>query len=110
VYFDTSYVAKFYLREAESDRVRELVRNADTIHSSAWTVAEFHSVLHRRVREGSASIDYARRLAALFLKDAQAGLWNLVPVREGLLRRTSALMVSAPQGHFYGPPTPSTSR
>ena len=38
MYFDTSYIAKFYFNEPESSRVREVVRNADAIYSSlsAW--------------------------------------------------------------------------
>jgi predicted nucleic acid-binding protein len=100
VYFDTSYVAKFYLREPESDRVRDLVRNADAIHSSVWALAEFYAVLHRRVREGSASSAYVRDLALRFLDHVEGGLWTLVPVGEALFRRTSALILSAPGNLF----------
>lgn len=66
MYFDTSYIAKFYFNEPESARVRELVRTADTIHSSLWALAEFHAVLHRRLREGSASPGDARDLSSRF--------------------------------------------
>ena len=45
MYFDTSYIAKFYFNEPESSRVRDLVRNADTIYASLWALAEFHAVL-----------------------------------------------------------------
>jgi predicted nucleic acid-binding protein len=62
VYLDTSYIAKFYFNEPESPRVRELVRKADTIHSSLWALAEFHAVIHRRLREGSLSLSDAHDL------------------------------------------------
>lgn len=39
MYFDTSYIAKFYFNEPGSPRVRELVRKADGIHSSLWASA-----------------------------------------------------------------------
>jgi uncharacterized protein len=100
VYFDTSYIAKFYFNERESSRVRELVRKADTIYSSLWALAEFHSVLHRRLREGVSSQSDTRELAARFSKHIENGLWNLIPVNEALLRRTSALMISAPRDLF----------
>jgi predicted nucleic acid-binding protein len=100
VYFDTSYIAKFYFNEPESQRVRELVRKADVIHSSFWALAEFHAVLHRRLREGAASPTDARDLASRFSEHVQDGLWNLVPVGEALLRRTSARMLSAPNDLF----------
>ncbi|HYL35494.1 MAG TPA: type II toxin-antitoxin system VapC family toxin [Bryobacteraceae bacterium] len=100
MYFDTSYIAKFYFNEPASRRVRELVRKADAIHSSVWALVEFHAVLHRRLREGATSLRDARELAARFSEHIQDGLWNLVPVGEALLRRTSARMISAPRNLF----------
>jgi predicted nucleic acid-binding protein len=100
VYFDTSYIAKFYFNEPESPRVRELVRKAGVIHSSLWALAEFHAVLHRRMREGASSPRDGRELAVRFSEHIGDGLWNLVPVTEALLRRTSALMVSGPRDLF----------
>jgi len=100
VYFDTSYIAKFYFNEPESPRVRELVRKADVIHSSLWALAEFHAVLHRRMREGALRPIDVRKLALHFSEHIEAGLWNFIPVSQALLRRTSALLVSAPPGLF----------
>ena len=100
MYLDTSYIAKFYFNETESPRVRELVRGADAIHSSLWAFAEFHAVIHRRLREGSSSPGDARDLATRFSAHVEEGLWNFIPITEALLRRTSALMVSAPRDLF----------
>ena len=100
MYFDTSYIAKFYFNEPGSPRVRELVRKADSIHSSLWALAEFHAVLHRRLREGASSPSDARELASRFSQHIEDGLWNLIQVNEALLRRTSALMLSAPRDLF----------
>jgi uncharacterized protein len=97
VYFDTSYIAKFYFNEPDSTRVRALVRKADAIQSSLWALAEFHAVLHRRIREGALSPSDARELALRFSGHVEDGLWNLIPVTEALLRRTSALIVSGPR-------------
>ena len=100
MYLDTSYIAKFYFNEPESPRVRKLVRSADVIHSSLWALAEFHAVIHRRLREGLSSPSDARELASRFSEHVREGLWNLIPVHEALLRRTSALLVSAPHDLF----------
>jgi uncharacterized protein len=100
VYLDTSYIAKFYFNEPESTRVRKLVRTAEAIHSSLWALAEFHAVIHRRLREGASSPIDARDLASRFSEHIDEGLWNLVPVNDALLRRTSALMISAPRDLF----------
>ena len=100
MYLDTSYIAKFYFNEPESPRVRELVRKADALHSSLWALAEFHAVIHRRLREGLLSLNDAHDLASHLSEHIEQGLWNLIPVTEALLRRTSALMISAPRDLF----------
>jgi len=100
VYLDTSYIAKFYFNEPDSARVRKLVRGADAIYSSLWAAAEFHAVVHRRLREGSASPKDAHALASRFFEHVEEGLWKLIPLNEALLRRTSTLMVSAPVNLF----------
>ena len=100
MYFDTTYIAKFYFNEPESPRVRAVVRRADAVYSSLWAFAEFHAVLHRRVREGGLSHGDARDLSSRFSEHIEARLWNLIPVTEALLRRTSALMLSAPHDLF----------
>lgn len=100
MYLDTCYIAKFYFNEPESPQVRELVRQGEAIYSSLWALAEFHAVIHRRVREGSSSLSDAREVASRFSNHVAEGLWNLIPVSEALLRRTSALMVSAPRDLF----------
>ena len=52
------------------------------------------------MREGASSPGDARELARRFSEHIEGGLWNLIPVNEALLRRTSALMVSAPRDLF----------
>ncbi len=100
MYFDTSYIAKFYLNEPASVRVRDIVRKADFIQSTAWAFAEFHAVLVRHVRENALSPAEARHLAARFSDHVADGLWNLIPVSESLLRRTAVLMLAAPDDVF----------
>jgi predicted nucleic acid-binding protein len=71
-----------------------------SIQSSVWALAELHTVLHRRLREGILSLKDVRELASGFFRHIEDGLWNLIPVNEALLRRASALMVSAPRDLF----------
>lgn len=100
MYLDTSYIAKFYFNEPESPRVRELVRTAPIVHSSLWALAEFHGVVHRRVREGFLPATVAHEISSRFYLHVQEGLWKLIPVHEALLRRTSALIIAAPPALF----------
>ena len=100
MYLDTCYIAKFYLNEPDSSQVRDLVRKAGTLYSSVWAMAEYHAVLHRRSREGGTTPGDTRDLSLCFFEHLEDGLWNLVPVNEALLRRTSSLIASAPPGLF----------
>jgi predicted nucleic acid-binding protein len=100
MYFDTAYIAKFYFNEVDSTRVRDLVRKADVIHTSLWAFAEFHAVAHRHAREGVISSRDARTIALRFSAHIEEGFWTMIPVTEALLRRTSALIVSAPARLF----------
>jgi predicted nucleic acid-binding protein len=52
------------------------------------------------VREGSSTPYDARELSIRFAGHIQEGLWKLVSVNQALLRRTSALIVSAPPDLF----------
>lgn len=96
MYLDTSYIAKFYLDEPESERVRALVQKAGVIRSSSWALPEFHAVLHRQVREAGYSPAMVRQISSQFSEHIEAGLWDLMPVGEALLRRSGALILSAP--------------
>lgn len=100
MYLDTSYIAKFYFNEPESSLVRDLVQKADFLQSSMWALAEFHSVIHRRLREGASSLSDGLALASRFSEHIEAGLWNLIPINDALLRRTSALIIRAPRELF----------
>jgi predicted nucleic acid-binding protein len=100
VYFDSSYVIKFYLNEPESLKIRQMVQNAGFIRSSLWTLAEFHSALHRNVREGLIPASEARVLSQDFFEHIETGVWELVPVNRHLLERVSARLLSAPKDVF----------
>ncbi len=100
MYFDTSYIAKYYLNEPESPKVRRLVQSADVIHSSLWAFTEFHAVLHQRMREGYITAAEVRDSVKDFSEQIEAGLWELAPVTPALLRRTATLIAAAPRDLF----------
>lgn len=54
IYVDTSFIAPFYIQEATSETVEEILLNLPTqeLAISDWTVVEFASLLSRRVRMG----------------------------------------------------------
>ncbi len=110
MYFDTCYIAKFYLNESESPRVRKLVRESGAIFSSLWVLTkwvltkwaftEFQAVVHRQMREGTITPSQAAGTLARFTGHVDDGLWHLIPVTGAMLRRTAALIAAAPPQCF----------
>ena len=96
MYLDSAYVAKYYVNEPDAEAVRKLIRKAAGVCSSAWALAEVTCVFHRHVREGSLTPAQGRELIDLFREHAEAGLWNLMPVTNTLLRTTAMLIRGLP--------------
>ena len=96
MYLDAAYIAKFYVNERDSDAVRDLIRAADSLLSSAWSLGEVMCAFHRHMREGSLTAAHYHELARAFLKHVDDGVWTLIPVGDALLKRMSALISAAP--------------
>jgi predicted nucleic acid-binding protein len=96
MYVDSAYVAKYYVNEPDAAAVRKLIQSASYVCTSAWAVAEVTCVFHRHMREGSLSVEQGRELMDLFRSHVDDELWSLIPVSEGLLKRTATLVRSLP--------------
>lgn len=96
MYLDSAYIAKFYVNERDSAAVRDLIRSADILQSSAWATGEVACAFHRHMREGSLSLEQFRQLLGAFLDHVEAGFWTLLPVDDKLLSRTALLIGSMP--------------
>lgn len=96
LYFDSAYIAKCYLNEADGPGVRELARSASGLYSSALCVAELACVFHRQVREGSIAPSLAAVLRGYFLEDIKNEVWALIPVTDLLLHRVEFLTRNLP--------------
>jgi predicted nucleic acid-binding protein len=96
MYLDSAYIAKFYVNEWDSAAVRTVIRSADSLTSSAWSLGEVCCVFHRHFREGSLTASQCHELMKAFLRHAESGVWSLLPVTEVLLKRMTALVRSAP--------------
>ena len=90
LYLDSAYLAKCYLTEPDSARVRKLAHGAEGLYSSAWSVAELACVFHRYVREGLLHPRQSAKLRLIFLEDLRNLVWVLLPVTESLLRRVES--------------------
>ncbi len=88
IYFDSAYLAKFYLEEPETDAVRARAASAGEIGCCVLGRVEVVSVFHRQWREKSRTKAEFRALLDQFEADCDAGLWNWFPL-------TSAIQTSA---------------
>ena len=100
MYLDSAYIAKFYVNERDSKPVRKLIAAADSLVSSAWSLAEVTCVFHRHMREGSLTSPQCRELARAFSKHIDQGVWTLIPVTDSILKRMSLLLASAPSSVY----------
>ena len=96
MYLDSAYIAKYYVNEPDAAAVRKAIRRASHLCSSALALAEVTCVFHRHAREGSLTSAQGHELIDLFRDHADSGIWNLFPVTESLLRRTSLLIRGVP--------------
>src|SRR5436190_1307309 len=97
MYLDTAYIAKYYLPEPDSQRVRKVVDAAEALISSAISLGEMASVLHRQMRDGNMTRPEVQLVIDTFLRHVDAGLWTLIPISEGLLRQASLFVTTAPE-------------
>jgi predicted nucleic acid-binding protein len=100
MYLDSAYIAKFYVNEADSRAVRELIAAADSLVSSAWAMGEVSCLLHRHMRENRLTQRQLRELLDAFRRHASQEVWTLLPVTSRTLQKVASLVRAAPAGVY----------
>ncbi len=85
IYLDAVYIAKFYVDEPDSERVRNFLSTAQPAASCLHAMAEVASVFHRKLREGTVPQADFDNFCAQFEADCEAGLWTWLPLPESLV-------------------------
>lgn len=96
-YFDSAYIAKFYVDESDSAAVRRLAESLGRVHCCAFGRVEVASVFRRKWREGAFSEQAFRAVSAQFADDCSGGLWTWLPLTESLLARTTESLLALPK-------------
>ncbi|HAI68705.1 MAG TPA: hypothetical protein DCM38_04615 [Gammaproteobacteria bacterium] len=83
IYFDTSFIAPFYIFEASSTSVVPIIFSLPTnkLALSHWTAIEFASVLARKLRMKEISADLANDLLDLFEQEMQSTYQVILPTQ-----------------------------
>src|ERR1044071_5139451 len=96
MYLDSAYIAKFYVNEPDSSAVRAAIRQGGELVSSMWALGEVACAFHHHMREGSLTQKQFQELLDAFREHVDQGLWTLLPVTEGVMRRMISMVHAAP--------------
>lgn len=88
-YFDSAYIAKFYVDEPDSESVRSLAETLGRVHCCALGRLEVAGVFHRKWREGAFTEREFREVSAQFSDDCALGLWTWFSVTDRLIASAS---------------------
>jgi predicted nucleic acid-binding protein len=98
--FDSTYIAKFYLDEPESDAVRRLAESLGQVRCAAIGRVEVAAVFHRKLREDAFDESTFREVAAQFEDDCRQELWTWLPITAAVLAGASAAFTRLPRSVF----------
>jgi uncharacterized protein len=99
-YFDSSYIAKFYLDEPESEAVRRLAEALGQVRCAIAGQVEVAAVFHRKFREGAFDARAFREVMAQFGDDCGENLWTWLPFTTALAARAAAAFARLPRPVF----------
>jgi predicted nucleic acid-binding protein len=95
IYFDTSYLARLYLKDPGWDKVRRFAETdhvACCIHGKAEMVAAFH----RKFREAAIGSGELATLLKQFEQECDAGAFEWLPFSETVIARMTKVYSSLP--------------
>ncbi len=85
IYFDSCYIAKFYLAEPDSPNVIAFTNGHSEIGCLSIGKAEVIAVFHRKLREGIVDVSGFHLLCDQFDSDCAAGLWRWRAMDDAIL-------------------------
>ena len=100
IYFDSCYLAKLYLMESDSPRVRARAEASDGLACCATGRGEVVATFHRHFRERRLTQREFRLLAAQVEADLEGGLWSALPVTSSLVEAQARRMATLPASVF----------
>jgi predicted nucleic acid-binding protein len=96
LYFDTTYLYRVYSTEPGHEAVKKLLTNTERLASAWHGRAEFASIVLRKRREGSDSLELLASLESQFQDDIKSGLIKFLPLTESIMLRLEEILRAAP--------------
>ena len=100
IYFDACYLAKLYLMESDSTRVRARAEASDGLACCATGRGEVVATFHRHFREKRLTQRQFQLLASQVEMDLDAGLWTALPVTSSVVEAQARQMAMLPADVF----------
>ena len=100
IYLDAAYLAKFYLAEPDSQRVRNAILTAPASSSCLHGRLETVSVFHRKLREGTVTPGEFAAHCRQFEKDSVSGMWTWFPITPLLVNEAERRIQTLPATVF----------
>jgi predicted nucleic acid-binding protein len=100
IYFDSCYIAKFYLAEPDSPNVIAFANSHTDIGCLLIGKAEVVAVFHRKLREGIVDVNGFHLLCDQFDADCASGLWQWRAVDDALLASAAKRFRALPSTTF----------
>ena len=107
LYFDTTYLGKLHWPEPGSSEVAACAAAADELVCALHGRAEFHSISHRKLREGLADAHATRVVCAQYDADCASGAIRLLPLTDAIVNRVAKAFATAPSTVFVKPDAPA---
>jgi predicted nucleic acid-binding protein len=100
IYFDACYLAKLYILEPDSGRVRAHAEACDGLACCSTGRGEVIATFHRHFREGRVTQREFRLLVAQVAADVDAGVWMPLPVTSEVVETQARVMATLPAKLF----------
>lgn len=103
IYLDTSFIAPYYLQEATSRRVAQVLAGipAGNLAISDWTKTEFASLLARKVRMGELSQGLTKTIWQAFEQDVKNS-FHLLELSRQDFTYASDVLLKVPKSGIRG--------
>lgn len=100
LFTDTSALAKLYVPEPQSPRVRPIFEAEDQVFASELATVELLAVFHRRLRERKWTQAEFTAAVRQFDRDNVSGLWTWLPVDHDILEAAAKTFATLPPAVF----------
>lgn len=100
IYFDSCYIAKFYLAEPDSSRVIGFAQSHPNVACLLLGKAEVLAVFHRKFRENAVDSKGYALLCDQFELDCAQGLWHWQPLDDALLSAAGKRLRALPSSLY----------